>query len=331
MFLLDQSDRYALGASGICILFAWTLSSLKGAPLLWVAEFTPVSLVCLACLACGVGLRATGSRQALSLFLIYFAHLGVITMSMTILNASLFPISNPLIDPLLFRIDALIGYDWLGFVTFFSNYPEVSRLLKFVYGSHLIQIVLVILALSLNKNRERLQGMLATAVTATLLTIAFWFFFPSFGPSAFLSVPSEIAAAASLDVAEHAAFLMRSADEGIPVLQSHNLDGMIAFPSFHIVMAVLATWFAWKTKLFPVLCVLNLAMIPATLLHGAHHIVDLFGGISFFLIALIFSRHMISEKAATAITAPTRIQAGSTNPVPVPINAKRTRSSKLID
>lgn len=323
MLHFDRFDRYALLASGMCLVFGWLLQSLKGTPPLWVAEFTPVSLVCITCLALGIGLRVVRVKHALSLFLTYLAHLGIVTMSMTILNASLFPTSFPLIDPVLFRIDAFLGYDWLTYVESLSRYPEISRLLKFVYASHMIQILLVIVALSLNEDRARLQGMLSTAVTVSVLTIFFWYFFPSFGPSVHLSVPSEIASAASLDVAEHAAFLMRSANDGISVLQSHNLDGMVAFPSFHIVLALLATWFAWKTILFPALCVLNIAVIPATLLHGAHHLVDLFGGVTFFLLALMASRRFLSQEPAIGTGAGAGIQSGSIALVPVLIRTPR--------
>jgi membrane-associated phospholipid phosphatase len=56
-------------------------------------------------------------------------------------------------------------------------------------------------------------------------------------------------------------------------------------------MAMIVTWYIRGTVfLVPVLLV-NLAMVPATMLHGGHHLVDLLGGVVVFIgVALATSR-----------------------------------------
>ncbi len=42
---------------------------------------------------------------------------------------ALFPVSAPLIDPALIRMDAALGYDWAGFVTALAGWPLVGTTL----------------------------------------------------------------------------------------------------------------------------------------------------------------------------------------------------------
>ena len=63
-----------------------------------------------------------------------------------------------------------------------------------------------------------------------------------------------------------------------PVIGQEHLMGLIAFPSMHTVMALMTTLFARGTRLFWPLVLINLLMIPAILLQGGHHVVDVLGG-----------------------------------------------------
>ena len=58
-----------------------------------------------------------------------------------------------------------------------------------------------------------------------------------------------------------------------------EVKGLIGFPSFHTVMALLTIWYARKLPLLRWLALaLNILVIASTPIHGGHHLVDLFGG-----------------------------------------------------
>jgi hypothetical protein len=84
--------------------------------------------------------------------------------------------------------------------------------------------------------------------------------------------------------------LKDAALNSIPVISNETMLGVVAFPSYHTVMACLVVWFVFKTVVFWPTVILNIAMVPAIHIHGAHHILDFIGGIVIFFAALWLSR-----------------------------------------
>ncbi|GGB58668.1 hypothetical protein GCM10011316_33420 [Roseibium aquae] len=65
----------------------------------------------------------------------------------------------------------------------------------------------------------------------------------------------------------------------------------------HAVMAFMATWYAVHLRfVFYPLIVVNTLMMPATLLHGGHHLVDLFGGVAVFAIGVFAARRIVGDR-----------------------------------
>jgi membrane-associated phospholipid phosphatase len=79
-----------------------------------------------------------------------------------------------------------------------------------------------------------------------------------------------------------------------------DLHGLVSFPSFHTVAAILFAWAAWPVRLLrgPML-VTNLAMLAATPVDGAHYFVDLAGGGGIALLALASVRNWGERPAIT--------------------------------
>ena len=91
---------------------------------------------------------------------------------------------------------------------------------------------------------------------------------------------------------------MALAATGFEQIDAHLALGAIAFPSYHIVMAVMVVWFARGTWLFWPALALNLPMIPATLTHGGHHLIDLPGGVVAFALAALLADRLMQSPAA---------------------------------
>lgn len=234
-------------------------------------------------IAIGVYVRVVKAAPRLALCAI-----GVgIFMSFTALAAififALFPLANPLIDSHLIAADAAIGYDWAGFVTALAGYPVLGSALGYVYLSSLPQIVLTILLLGALGRETQLHRFLLVGIIAMVAAVAFWWLFPSVGPAAYHTLPEGVAASIGLvTTPEYGAHMLDMVYNGLTVIRSNVINGVVAFPSYHIIMALMVAWFSFRTLLFAPLALASLAMIPATLSHGGHHVMDLVAGLAVF-------------------------------------------------
>jgi hypothetical protein len=173
----------------------------------------------------------------------------------------------------------------------------VGLLLGVVYLSSLLQMIFVICLLGFSGRAGDLERFMFAGILAGLATIAIWAVMPSSGPSAYLHIPAETADKIRLVVgASYGAELNRLAIEGPALISLRDALGLIAFPSFHTVMACLAVWFTMGfPRVFPVFAVINILMLPAILVHGGHHLVDVFGGLAVFVAALVVARAFVSS------------------------------------
>jgi hypothetical protein len=219
----------------------------------------------------------------------------------SIFNYLLLPSYFSQIDGTLMQLDGMLGYSWPGIVGWVARYPMVGLVLHVVYTSSLIQLLCVILVLGFSGRISRLQHFLLTGVIGALLAIMFWFFLPSIGPSAFYRLPRQVLEAMPLAVnPAYGAELGRVLRQGSTYLTPTNVLGLIAFPSFHMVMACMSVCFLMRIRfLFVPAAVLNTLMMPAILVHGGHHLVDLVGGGVTFAIAYALAGSLL-EKATQA-------------------------------
>lgn len=212
------------------------------------------------------------------------------TIYCSIFNYLLLPVGDRRIDPLLIKLDAMLHYSWPEAVVYVASLPWLASLLRFIYMSSLPQLIVILIILGFLGQRERLHQFLLTGVFGALMAIAFWAVFPSSGPSAFEILPAEVARSFVVGAA-YGTELNRLALDGPSFLSPKDALGLIAFPSFHTVMACMAVWFMAQTKrVFPLFLIVNILMLPAILVHGGHHLVDVFAGFIVFGLALMVSR-----------------------------------------
>ena len=211
-----------------------------------------------------------------------------------------FPISTPMIDPTLMRIDAALGYSWPGMVAWLAQYPTLGKVLGLVYLSSLPQLFALIAILGLARHYDTLHRTLLAGTISLLATVLFWWVWPSIGPSAYYDIAPDMAARIALITdSRFGEGLSYLAANGVPIIMPGEIIGTIAFPSYHTVMALLVVWYLRGTPLFWPAALLNLAMVPAILIHGGHHLSDMIGGIiAFALAAWLAARLVPSNKSA---------------------------------
>ncbi|UXS00972.1 phosphatase PAP2 family protein [Agrobacterium tumefaciens] len=221
------------------------------------------------------------------------------TLVASVFNYMFLPVRFAIVDPLLFRIDGAFGYSWPDVVTWSATHPLVAKILYAVYATSLPQLLLIVITLGFTGRRASLHHFLVTGVLGALTCIIFWIFFPTLGPSAYQTFPQWVMQVIPLAVdAGYGRELVRLAYEGVVYLTPKDTLGLIGFPSFHIVMAAMSVWFvprhwAFRAVIWP----LNALMVPAVLVQGGHHLVDIAGGLLVFAIICPVSAWLLNRMA----------------------------------
>ena len=223
------------------------------------------------------------------------------TLVTSIFNYLLLPIHFPIVDSFWVKLDASMGYDWSSLVVWFSQWPTASRLLLFIYFSSLPQLSAVVLLLGLSGQDKVLWHFLLTGVLGVLGCIAIWAIFPSFGASSVHDLPQSTLDAVPVAVSpQYSAEVLRLSRDGATYISPANVLGLIGFPSFHTVMACMSVVFLARFKwIMPFAVLLNIAMVPAILVHGGHHLSDVFGGIVMFGLAYLVAGKLLVRLSAS--------------------------------
>ena len=232
-------------------------------------------------------------------------------------NILLLPRYAAPIDPILVQADALFGYSWPAICTWIAQYPQLSELLRQVYNLTLVQLLFTFMFLGFALDRPRLHAAAMAMVLASLMTVFCWGLFPSNGASAYWTLDPAIDRIVRPVVdSSYGAELNRQLTEGVRSVLDVKATGLIGFPSFHSVMALMTLVAAWPYRIPRlVLIAVNTALFPAILIHGGHNLMDVFGGVavtlvSWFLAVRIYRAQEAREMArAGAAPAPSSVPA----------------------
>jgi hypothetical protein len=124
--------------------------------------------------------------------------------------------------------------------------------------------------------------------------------FPSSTPAAFQALPVAVAAKLGLVVnPEHGSWLAKTGYEGLGHIAPQELKGIVGFPSYRTVLALLSVWHARRVWLLAVpIWALDLLMLPAILLHGARNLIDVFGGLAVTIVSIWLTSLICGPSAA---------------------------------
>lgn len=257
--------------------------------------------------------RIAITAHMLPLFILY-------SVPASIFNILLLPRPSAPIDAMLVRMDAWFGYSWPAACAWISQYPLLSDVLRQIYTLTLVQILLSLLFLGLANDRRRLHAGALALMFASLITFFCWALFPSSGASAYWTLAPEVDRIVRPVVnSAYGAELNRLLVEGVKDVSSLKTTGLIGFPSFHTVMALMSLIAVWPYRpLRYVIIAMNTSLLPAILIHGGHNLMDVFGGTlitvtSWRLGLIVFDaeeRRPAREKAARQASTPD-VEAGA--------------------
>jgi len=188
----------------------------------------------------------------------------------------------PLQDQALLAIDRALGLDPEPIARFVNDHPWLADILSRSYGLIKWPLLFIPVVLTLTARYVRLQLFMLAMSLALAITIAISALVPAIGTYYGLQLPA--AHFPEINTAVYAGQLrdiVGLRDGSLHELQLFKLSGIVSFPSFHAASAVLYMWALWPVRrIGGIAAALNLMMIAATPVIGAHYIVDVAGGIA---------------------------------------------------
>ena len=191
----------------------------------------------------------------------------------------------PRVDPALARWDAALGWDTVAVLRWVSSRSSVRSLLIYAYNSTELQLIVAPLVAALAHDRRRLRVFLYAVAYSSIAGSLVYYFCPSSGPAGIFDSPDFL----PVQRLTHLKFEQVHHFQPVTTL----LGGLIAFPSFHVVWSVLATYAArTRPGIFWALVALNVVVLASTALLGWHYLVDVAAG-------LVLALSSIAAGAAT--------------------------------
>ena len=220
----------------------------------------------------------------------------------TLLSYAAAAAPTPFQDETLYAIDTALGLDRHAYIEFFTSRPWLFDTAKLAYFAFHPQFVIVLLVLFAKNQPQRLQQFAFAAGAALLVTDAISAFTPSITTVYLdlgLPVTAEIPATRYTPVPT-----LQALRSGLPYsIDLSTVEGLITFPSFHTVGALLFIW-ALRTVAYVrwFALALNAALIAATPIVGAHYFIDLAGGAIVALLAVAAARWL--SRRTTLVRVP---------------------------
>ena len=262
-------------------------------PVNWLAFAVP-TLGLAVVLLLGGYLRQIRGKERWALFLNGSAIYLLFGMYAAILTFTFLPVTATSIDPVLIDVDAAYGFSWGSSVELVAQVPLVGKVLQIVHSAVLWQLPMVIGILAILRREADLHRFVMAGTMALLLTLGVWVFAPSFGPAAYANISDDIAAAINLSAdSAQTQRLMDLAANGASVISPEALMGAIAFPSYFMVILCLSVYFLRKTIAFWPAVALNSIMVPAVVIHGGHHLIDIAAGVAVFGVTMLITRRVV--------------------------------------
>jgi len=243
----------------------------------------PYLLLALIVPLCGVGASYYGrlrNEACLSAMFSATAFLLIVPAASCLLSYLAVTVAGPRIDSLLAAFDQALGVSWPAIMGFAADHPLLTQTLSLAYDSIIAQTLLLVLLLGLCRQELQLYGLCLAIAVGAVITIAVWTAFPSFGAYSVYhlspAVTAKLHLVEGLDYGQQLSLLLKN---GPGLISPHDLRGIIGFPSYHTVQAIVLAWYARKLPYVSwVFLGLNILVVAATPVHGGHHIVDILGG-----------------------------------------------------
>jgi membrane-associated phospholipid phosphatase len=284
----DPMKEYRFHASMTAFIVPVAIFSIYGA-YVWHIKIAPGQLLLrgalLALLLAGAAFyRWRGLPRAVNLIMMTFW--GVLVTNLYLIPEHLAARrAAPWGDALLARMDAALGVEVPDVMRVVQALPAVSRVLAFVYGLLIFLLALAVMVPPMCGRMDKAKEYAVACLFAAAVSIPLVAACPAIGPwSVYGYTPSP-----EQEGTTHTLLALRS---GAPfLLDLGNQDGLICFPSFHTILAVLTAVALWPNRYLRWPCaVLAGLIVLSTLTTGWHYLSDVLGGLVLTAVSLVVAR-----------------------------------------
>jgi membrane-associated phospholipid phosphatase len=176
-------------------------------------------------------------------------------------------------DRALATADRALGLNWLDMCQWFVRHPAIEAFAHTVYMSLGPEMLFLFFTLEAFGHHKQARAFLLWYIVSVIAALGIGILIPAGGPVVYYHLP----------VPSGTVYISQMADLRNGTLRTINpfdSEGLVVFPSFHTVLAVLCACAASPLRLlkYPLL-VLNLLIILSSPFEGGHYFIDIFAGI----------------------------------------------------
>lgn len=205
----------------------------------------------------------------------------------------------PLQDELFLAADRMLGVDWLSFVHWVDDHALLAGILRRAYASMAFQILLPVFVLGFLKRTDELRAYVLAFPISLATTIVIAALLPA--SSAITLVDANAFHELSFGGRTPLDHLTRLREVGPVSLDREGVGGLLSFPSFHAVVAVLTPLSLRSLRpVFCALCVVDAAMLVGTVTEGGHYVIDPIGGAVVAICSYQMARRIVRGEAETS-------------------------------
>jgi hypothetical protein len=192
-------------------------------------------------------------------------------------------LKRPLIDASLAAADRVLGVHVPTLAAWTREHSMISRVLTLAYITIGPQLFLPVIVLGLFKReRARLWEYCFNFHFCLVLTLLALAFFPAACAFNFYGFES------TLDQTRFTTHFMRLREGSFSEIHYDKMEGLISMPSFHVAAGLMVTWAFRQHRTWMVcLACLNVLMIAATFMSGAHYFVDVVATAALFVAGVV--------------------------------------------
>lgn len=178
-------------------------------------------------------------------------------------------------------------------VVWTNHHPKFKYLLGVTYDSLTYQMSVIPLFVIFTCHFHLIREYYFHLLCTTLIGFSFYYFFPTTAPASVLD--------SSLFSQEQIATGLKFQQIHHYITPTTNDGGLIAFPSFHAIWAILCVNLVRDWKILCIaLSVVNLFLIASCVLLGWHYLTDIIGSVIVLLISYYFFNKCKTDKEAPA-------------------------------
>jgi len=267
------------------------------------ASSIPFLIACAPVVAVALCYTYLRPRQNFAVMAITLSQMLVFSMMGCVLQYLLAREGGPMWDATLSGCDKALGVDWLSLVRTVDAHPVVAWTLGKAYQAMIPEAIAVILILGVLNRLDQLRVFLLAGMLCGAIIIILSPLFPSVSSYVFLgltqadfkhvNVVPGYSQLADFEALRRGTFT---------VIHLPQLQGIIAFPSYHAGLATTNAWGFWNSRIewlrWPGMLLAAATIISAPVF-GGHYVVDVLGGIAIAVCSIIAAKRLAYWRGIT--------------------------------